>query len=204
MSRSSRTGNWPRDLGHLRSRAEHARVDQAPADELGVRVDEAHDAVARVSAAENLSRDLYGRLARADDENLLADLRVAQEPVRRHAPQNHQRQSQRERDERHAAPYAERGHEVHHNRERDPREPERLYEPEDELAAVVHDDEVVEVVEVEGYEAEERDDRGLEEAEPLVEFVVGVHPTEAQVRRGHHRPEYEQRLGDDEQQRPQV
>ena len=92
----------------------------------------------------------------------------------------------------------------HHNRQRYPREAERLYETQDEFASVVHDDEVVEVVEVEGGEAEERDDARLEEAVLLVQLVVGVNPAQTHVRRRHHRQEDEQRLGDDQQQRPKV
>ncbi len=79
--------------------------------------------------------------------------------------------------------------EVHRYRQRDPREPERLHEPQHQLAPVVHDDEVVEVVEVEGGEAEERDERGLEEAVLLVQLEVGVRPAQAQVGRRHHREE---------------
>ena len=129
---------------------------------------------------------------------------MSQKPVRADAPSDHQQERHRQRYQRDAAPYHQRRHEVHHNRQSDPREAERLYETQDEFASVVHDDEVVEVVEVEGCEAEERDDARLEEAVLLVQLVVGVEPAQAQVRRRHHRQEDEQRLGCDEQQRPKV
>jgi hypothetical protein len=68
----------------------------------------------------------------------------------------------------------------------------------------VHDDEVVEVVEVEGGQAEERDERGLEEAVLDVQLVVGVRPPQAQVGRRHHREEDQKSLRDDEQRRSDV
>ena len=131
------------DVAQFVRQTDDARVDEALADEFGTVVNEADDAVSGVAPLKNLARHLDRRRAGADNENPLSDVGVSQKPVRADAPGDHQQERHRQRYQRDAAPYNQRRHEVHHNRQRDPREAERLYETQDELASVVHDDEVV-------------------------------------------------------------
>src|SRR2546422_10748627 len=78
------------------SHANHSRIQQALADKLWFDIDKADDTVTRVGSIKNLARYFDRIRARTHNQDAFSDLRVAQEPVDRNSPSNHQTQCQRQ------------------------------------------------------------------------------------------------------------
>jgi hypothetical protein len=90
--------------------------------------------------AENVAKRF--NVSRAD-QDAFAEIRVAQKPMNRNPPRDHQSQCQRQSDQRNAAAQHQTGIEIEAQRESNPRETECLDQPQDQLASIVHDHEIV-------------------------------------------------------------
>ena len=150
------------DLVELLGHADHARIDQALAEQLGVSADKPDNAITGIRTVQHFTRDFDGEIAGTDDQNALAKIGMAQEPVNRNSPRNHQGKRERQCDQRDAATEHQGRERVKRERERDPRETERLDQTEHQLAPVVHHQKVVKIEKIESGETEETSNRGFQ------------------------------------------
>ncbi len=70
----------------LLSQADHSRIDQALAQQVGVSTYKTDDTKARIGTIQHLARNFDGEIAGPDYQDALAKVRVAQKPVNRYAP----------------------------------------------------------------------------------------------------------------------
>src|SRR6185436_11928863 len=76
----------------LFSHANHAWIDETLAEQVSVCADKADYAIAGIRTVQYLASNFHCQLAGANDQDALAKIRMAQQPVNRDAPPDHQRE----------------------------------------------------------------------------------------------------------------
>src|SRR5215213_1990880 len=123
---------------------------------------------------------------------------MAQKPVNRDSPAHHQPEREWQRDQRDAATEPQARKRVERERERDPRQTQRLDQSQHKLAPVVHREKVVQVEKVESGETEETCNGCFPVTILFNELKLRAFHADAQVYGGNDRAVDEYRLGNDQ------
>ena len=99
---------------------------------------------------------------------------MTQHPVNRQTPANHQTQRQRQWNQRNAAPDHRLRQRIEKQRQRHPRQTQRLQQTQDEFTAIVHHHEIVKVEQIERRETEDRRQRAFVKASALDQRVFRI------------------------------